>query len=132
MGVGLAGAGDGDPHLVVALALPLVLTVLLALGVSVGLILCLVLVHTHLLVDCVALLLIHGLAHLSGCGLALSLKHCLALRHILGDTLLGLPLHILGVPHGGVLSPALHPSSLPGGYRGKGLDCSIRSGGGCS
>merc|ERR1719323_868383 len=113
MGVGLAGAGDGDPHLVVTLALPLVLAVLLvlgaALGLSVGLILGLVLVHTHLLVHCVALLLIHGLTHLSGCGLALSLKHCLALGHILGDALLGLPLHILGVPHSGVLSPALHP-----------------------
>merc|ERR1719323_2236125 len=95
MGVGLAGAGDGDPHLVVTLSLPLVLAVLLvlsgALCLSVGLILCLVLVHTNLLVHCVALLLIHGLTHLSGCGLALSLKHCLALRDILGDTLLGLP-----------------------------------------
>merc|ERR1719420_607521 len=89
MGVGLASAGDGDPHLVVTLALPLVLAVLLVLGaalrLSVGLILRLVLVHTHLLVNCVALLLIHGLTHLSSCWLALSLKHCLALRHILGD-----------------------------------------------
>merc|ERR1719323_741717 len=108
MGVGLAGAGDGDPHLVVTLSLPLVLAVLLvlsgALCLSVWLILCLVLVHTNLLVHCVALLLKHGLAHLSGCGLALSLKHCLALRHILGDALLGLSLHVLGVPHSGVLS----------------------------
>merc|ERR1711971_393876 len=68
MGVGLAGAGYGDPHLVVALSLPLVLAVLLVLGAAlslgVGLILCLVLVHTHLLEYCVALLLIHGLAHL--------------------------------------------------------------------
>merc|ERR1719323_1766118 len=136
MGVGLAGAGDGDPHLVVALALPPVLAVFLVLGaalsLSVGLILRLVLVHTHLLVHCVALLLIHGLAHLSGCWLALSLKHCLALGHILSDTLLGLPLHILGVPHGGVLSPALHPSSLPGGDRGRGLNSAIKSGGGYS
>merc|ERR1719350_2638595 len=121
MGVGLAGAGDLDPHLVVALTLPLVLAVLLvlcgALGLSVRLILRLVLVHAHLLVHCVALLLIHGLTHLSGCWLALSLKHRLALRHILSDALLGLSLHVLGVPHSGVLSPALHPSSLPGRYR---------------
>merc|ERR1719323_1883635 len=94
MGVGLAGAGDGDPDLVVALALPLVLAVFLvlsaALSLSVRLILCFVLVHTHLLIHCVALLLIHCLTHLSGCWLALSFKHCLALRHILGDALLGL------------------------------------------
>merc|ERR1719350_234046 len=124
MGVGLAGAGDGDPDLVVAVALPPVLAVLLvlsaALRLSVGLILRLVLVHTHLLVHCVALLLIHGLTHLSGCWLALSLKHRLALRHILSDALLGLP-------HSGVLSPALHPRSLPCGDRGRGLHCSIRS-----
>jgi len=68
--------------------------------------------------------------HLSCCGLALSLEHGLALGDVLGDALLGLPLHVLGVPHGGVLGPALHARGLPGG--GRGLDCAVRAGGGGS
>ena len=46
---------------------------------------------------------------ISGCWLALPLRHRLALGHPLSDALLGLPLLVLGVPHGDVLGPALHP-----------------------
>merc|ERR1712014_573004 len=103
VGVLFAGAGDGSPDLVVAVALPLVLAVLLvlggALGLGVRLVLRLVLVHTHTLV--------HGLALLSGGGLAQPLVHGVADLLVVGDALLGLLLLVLGVPDGGVLGPAL-------------------------
>jgi len=114
VGVVLASSGDGHPDLVVAVPLPLVLTVLLvlgrALGLGVRLILGLVFVHAHVLVHGGALLLIDGVALLSGGGLALSLKHGLADVVVLGDALLGLLLLVLRVPDGGVLGPALDAS----------------------
>merc|ERR1719322_364955 len=129
VGVVLAGAGDGDPDLVVAVSLPLVLAVLLVLGralrLGVRLVLGLVLVHADVLVDRGALLLVDGVALLSGGWLTLSLKHCLADVVILGDALLGLLLLVLGVPDGGVLGPALHaggPAHLLGWTTRRRLD----------
>merc|ERR1712106_663538 len=110
----LAGASYGSPDLVIAIAFPLVLTVILvlcgALSLCVGLVLCLVLLDTHALVHRLALLLIDGPAHLL----------------ILSCAYLSLRLLVLGVPQGGVLSPALHRSSQGGClYMIRGLITSI-------
>merc|ERR1719411_1936015 len=114
VGVVLASSGDGHPDLVVAVPLPLVLTILLvlgrALGLGVRLVLGLVFVHTHVFVKGGALLLVDGVALLSGGGLTLSLKHGLTDVVVLGDALLGLLLLVLRVPDGGVLCPALDAS----------------------
>merc|ERR1712029_578655 len=75
VGIVLASSRDRHPDLVVPVTLPLVLAVLLvqggALGLGVRLVLRLVLVHTHILVDGCTLLLIDGVALLSGGGLTL-------------------------------------------------------------
>merc|ERR1719420_1136923 len=100
--------------LVVPMPLPLVLAVLLvqggALGLGVWLVLRLKLVNTHVLVDSCTLLLIDGVALLSGGRLTLPLKHSLADVVMHSHTLLGLLLLVLGVPDGGVLRPALYAS----------------------
>merc|ERR1712106_336527 len=126
----LAGAGYGSPDFVIAIAFPLILTVILvlcgALSLCVGLVLCLVLLHAHALEHRLALLLIDGAAHLPGGGLAQSL--CLSPAHllILSGADLSLSLLVLGVPKGGVLSPALHGPSQGGClHRIGGLNTSI-------
>ena len=76
---------DDDPFHVIALALPPVLAV-------------------------AALILNEGLV-VAGAALSLNeyLILSLALGHPLGDALVGLPLLVLGLPHGDVLGPALRP-----------------------
>merc|ERR1711881_822086 len=95
----LAGTGYGSPDLIMAMALPLVLTVFLVLChtlcLSVRLILCLVLLHTHILVNCTALVLIDSVALLPGGWLAQSLCLCLCLL-------------VFSVPQSGILCPALY------------------------
>ena len=46
--------------------------------------------------------------HFLVCGLAVHLKDHLALGHPLADAVMDLPLLVLCLPHGGVLSPALN------------------------
>ena len=140
IGVVVAGAGDGRPHLVVAAALPPVLAVLLVVSVALCLGVILQLVPGHndvrnmdssqhsyilvlgaalLLVLGLALLLVHRVALLPLDWLALAPIQGGALGHPDGLALLGLALHILGVPHCLLLRPALH---LGAAAVGRGLE----------
>merc|ERR1712233_293427 len=107
----LAGSLDGGPHLVVAMTSPLKLAILLvfscAFRLGIRLVLSSVLLDTHVLINSVALLLILGMAFLSGGRLAESLDSLGAL--LLVDRLpdLLLLLLILSVPQSDILGPAL-------------------------
>ena len=107
----LAGSLDGGPHLVVAVTPPLKLTILLvfscAFRLRIGLIFCPELLDADILVDGVALLLILGVAFLSGGWLAESLDPLGALLLVLGHTDLLLLLLVHSVPQGDILGPAL-------------------------
>merc|ERR1719153_1294479 len=107
----LAGSLDGSPHLVVAVTPPLKLAILLvfscAFRLSVRLVLGSVLLDADVLVNGIALLLILGMAFLSGGRLAESLDSLGALLLVDRLTDLLLLLLILSVPQGNILSPAL-------------------------
>jgi len=129
VGVALACSGDWCPDLVVSVALPLVFAVLLVLGGAFGLcvrlILSSVLVNTHVLVNGLALLLIHCVALLSGCGLTLSLESSFAHIVVLGHTLLGFRFLVGRVPDGGILCSALNTTGDLLGRCSNRLDASI-------
>ena len=57
--------------------------------------------------------------HFFSFGLAQPLGYHFALGHPLSDALLGLPLLVLRVPNGDVLSPALHTGLCLGGGPGR-------------
>merc|ERR1719480_141283 len=106
VGVGLAGAGDDDPLLAL---LPLLGACLLVHSSALSFSVCFIHVLAHLIPHRFAFPLINYLTHFFGNRSALFLGRHLALRHPLGDALRGLDVLVLGLIHGGVLGPALHP-----------------------